>query len=348
MKFPGVAFFLFGAGERRKLLYKAGVLYDLFTGELVRQWDRVAGEIEPSEYRVEIRCRRGDKVRIVEDEQGVHIERDGRRETLTSGTVRLPRFEGHPNAPLLRRLNHEILVNIVHHKPLPNLLVYSKPWYRDAAMLLMCLQKTGNLDRVRPWVLGLREPFDRNNAGQQEPDNLGQALYMLSLVSDASHPLVRTILDIVPRFVRDKHLAGMSDFAPHPVYQTKWLKFGLRALRLPDAYVIPPVYDSYSALFWMDYKREHVEGKGFAADENYPYLAWAEAHFRQAPPPLPLNETQYPLTWEANASQADYARMKVLSPDYVAARLAAPHTWHAAEMFLYYWNKGAGGALLYA
>jgi hypothetical protein len=34
--------------------------------------------------------------------------------------------------------------------------------------------------------------------------------------------------------------------------------------------------------------------------------------------------------------------MKVLSPEYTRLKLAAPHTWHAAEMFLLL-NQCAGG-----
>ena len=38
-RLPPVAFFLFGMGERRKLVYRAGVLRDARTGEEVRRWD---------------------------------------------------------------------------------------------------------------------------------------------------------------------------------------------------------------------------------------------------------------------------------------------------------------------
>jgi len=35
------------------------------------------------------------------------------------------------------------------------------------------------------------------------------------------------------------------------------------------------------------------------------------------------------------ANQADYAAPAVLDRAYLEAKLAAPHTWHAAEVFLY-------------
>jgi hypothetical protein len=41
------------------------------------------------------------------------------------------------------------------------------------------------------------------------------------------------------------------------------------------------------------------------------------------------------LTWERHASQARYEGMARIHPEYVRSSLAAPHTWHAAEAFLY-------------
>jgi hypothetical protein len=201
----------------------------------------------------------------------------------------------------------------------------------------MCLEKTGNLHLVGKWINGLREPFDRNNAGHCEPDNLGEALYMISLVSDAQHPAVDAILRAIPQFHRDKHIVGITDGAPHPVYQTKWLKYGLRALGLDNPYEIPGVYDSYSALFWMDYRPEHVEGAHFSekSRELYPYLGWAEDHFYHCAPQVSWSEGEYPVTWEASASEARYAGMEIISKEFVERRIAAPHTWHAAEMLLY-------------
>ena len=42
-----------------------------------------------------------------------------------------------------------------------------------------------------------------------------------------------------------------------------------------------------------------------------------------------------PLTWEAEASQADYSGIGSLCDEYERRKVAAPHTWHAAEAFLY-------------
>ncbi|MEN9938153.1 MAG: hypothetical protein RLZZ387_4732 [Chloroflexota bacterium] len=326
---------LFGAGERRKLLYRRGALVDALSGAEVAAWEPTSERIDPSEMSVTL-VTRGGVVRIAEDETGVWVS-DGRsRHILATGAVQLPRFNGHPHAARLRALHHELLTNIYDGQPLPNLLVYERPWYRGAAMVAMCLARTGNLELIAPWVQSLEEPYDRNNAGVEEPDNLGQALYLISLVSDAEHPLVPRVLEAAAACAQGGHLTGQSNFAPHPVYQTKWMKYGLSQLALPDPYTIPRVPDSYSALIWWAYTDEHVPGPRFdqLTVARYPYLGWAEAHFhREAPPAHPADRR--PLTWEAEASQADYNAMTRVGHTYAERRVCAPHTWHAAEMFLY-------------
>lgn len=333
-------FALLGMGPRRKLLYRDGELLDALTGQLLRSWPVAAEEHEPDEYRVRLRLRDGAEVLIWEDAQALWLTEAGQTEVLSEGEVRLPRFEGHPHAGLLRRLHHEMLVNLVQGAPLPNLFVYSKPWYRDAAMVAMCLEQTGNLNLIAPWVAGLCEPYDRNNAGHCEPDNLGQVLYLIGLCGPADHPLVPVVLEEAQRRRQGDHLTGLTDGAEHPVYQTKWLKYGLRALGLEDRWQVPEVYDAYSALFWMDYRQQHAPGPRFSTRscELYPYLGWAECHFHGETRETP--DQAWPLTWEAEASEADYPGMALIGEEYVRARVCVPHTWHAAEMFLYFWGRG--------
>jgi hypothetical protein len=335
-------FYLFGMGHRRKLLYRRGELLDALTGEVLRKWEVAEERIDSDEYCVELTLRDGGVVRMVEDEEAAWLEEGGERQCLSAAPVRLPCFKEHPHAPLLRGLHQELLVSIVDGAPTPNLLVYPKPWMRDGAMVAICLERTGNLPLIDQWVMSLRDPFDRNNAGIEEPDNLGQALYLVSLIADRAHPMVETALERVEEFRRGTYIVGLTDGAEHPVYQTKWLKHGLRALGLDDPYVVPAVFDAYSALFWMDFRDQHVAGPPFDASsgERYPYLAWAEAHFHGAPAPMHLISETYPHTWEAEASQADYLRMGLVSEEHARQGIAAPHTWHAAEVFLCLLERG--------
>ena len=84
----------------------------------------------------------------------------------------------------------------------------------------------------------------------------------------------------------------------------------------------------------MDFRSDHVIGRDADDRDRYPYLGWACDHFYHTRR-SPIGNRDYPLTWEQRASQADYEGMRVVSPQYVSQRLATPHTWHAAEVFLY-------------
>ena len=337
---PGEPFFLFGMGLRPKLLYRSGALMLARSGALIRRWDVAEEVIVPPAYAIQLPTRTGDVVRIMEDEQGVWIEEAGKHEVLpgTTKRVHLPDFDKYAYPQVMRVLHQELLFNVTTNGPVPNLFVYDKPWYRDGAMMAMALKRTGNVDCLRDWVLSLHEPYDRNNAGETEANNLGQALFLISLVSDKAHPLVSRVLAEVPKLERRedgaKFIAGRSDFSEHPAYQTKWLKLGLRELGLPDNYTVPRMPDSYSALFWIGYKETYQPGKDADDRQDYPYLGWACDHFHSAKK-SPISDRDYPLTWEIRASQANYAGMKVIDPVFVEQKTAAPHTWHAAEIFLY-------------
>ena len=336
---PDVKFFLFGMGARTKLLYRDGILFDAKSGRELQRWKVRKEIIVPPDYAVSLETEDGAAITLREDSEAVWVEQGGQRTAVegTKSPVKLPDFAGKKFPRVLRVLHQELLVNIVEAGPLPNFFVYEKPWYRDGAMVALALKETGHLDLLKPWILGLREPFDRNNKGETEADNLGQALFLISLVADKHHPLVAKVLAEVPRFEKSdatgKYILGRSDFADHPVYQTKWLKYGLRALGLPDSYVIPKVADSYGALFWMDYRDQHIAGKDSDDRGRYPYLGWACDHFHGRKK-SPLSNRDYPLTWEEHASEARYDGLKLISPALVKKRLSPPHTWHAAEAFL--------------
>ena len=336
---PDVKFFLFGMDARAKLLYRDGILFDARSGRELQRW-KVRREISvPSDYTVSLETEDGGSVTLREDSEAVWMEQGGQRTALegTRSAVKLPDFAGKKFPRVLRVLHQELLVNIVEAGPVPNFFVYEKPWYRDGAMVALALKETGNLDLLKPWILGLREPFDRNNKGETEADNLGQALFLISLVADKNHPLVPKVLAEIPRFEKTdatgKYILGRSDFSDHPVYQTKWLKDGLRALGLPDPYIVPKVADSYGALFWMDDREQHVAGKDSDDRGPNPYLGWACDHFHGTKK-SPLSDRDYPLTWEARASEARYAGLKLIAPILAEKRISPPHTWHAAEAFL--------------
>jgi hypothetical protein len=338
-RMPAIRFFLFGMGDRLKMIYKNGTLLNAVTGDTIGKWKVQHEVIYPSEYAVSITTPDNYRVLIYENEDGVFIREGKRVSALSRSRLSLPRFAGKKWAPVLRVLHHEVLINIINGKPVPNFFVYTKPWYRDAALMGMVLKETRNLGVVRDWIMNIRDPFDRNNHGISEADNPGEVLFLVSLVSDSTHPVVRTVMDSSMMFIKKSngktYLEGKTDYSLHPVYQTKWMKYGLKALGMKDSFDIPIVYDNYSSLFWWDYKSSHVAGKQFNEQEskNYPYLVWAEDHFFGEKKGFVSDQT-YPLTWEAFASDAHYPGMKMVDEQLVTDKMSIPHTWHAAEMFL--------------
>lgn len=339
---PDNRFFLFGMGNRRKLILEDGVLRDPFTKQILHRWKCREVMIVPSDYLVQIITTDNRTMQIREDEDAVWLVAPEGRPKAIDGTVlklSLPSFDQNPYSSVLKVLHHEVLINVLHGKPLPNYFVYRKPWYRDAAYMAMVLKSTGNIAQISGWINSLRDPFDRNNKGHSEPDNLGQVLYLVSLVSNQEHPVVKMVLDSVKMFNRSSgdslYIEGSTDYALHPVYQTKWIKFGLRSLGIADPYTIPSLYDSYSSLFWIDYKDHHVKGVAFdsLSAARYPYLTWAEDHFSSEQKGF-VGNLDYPLSWEEMASEADYAGMNIIDKGLSAGKLSYPHTWHASEMFL--------------
>jgi hypothetical protein len=71
--------------------------------------------------------------------------------------------------------------------------------------------------------------------------------------------------------------------------------------------------------------------------EKYPYLGWACDNFHGTRC-SPISNKDYPLTWEIEASQANYNGMAVIDEKYLSEKNASPHTWHASEVFLYLMN----------
>ncbi len=235
-------FFIFGQGHRRKFLYKQGRLVDLLSGASLFDINASSEVIDAPAYTVSLQSGRRERITIREDESSIILKRDSYSEILDDSPVSLPSFRDHPYKHLLRILHHEILINIVDGQPLPNFLVYDKPWYRDGAMMAMVLEMTGNLDLLRGWIHFLEDPFDHNNAGHSEPDNLGQLLYLISLTGDgASHPLIPRILEEARKVTQNGHLTGLTDGRQHPIYQTKWMKFGLESIGIAGQFPHPRV-----------------------------------------------------------------------------------------------------------
>ena len=330
---PEKKFFLFGMGDREKYIYKNRSLIRYSDNKIIYAWNDCTEEFIYDRYTVIIKKNNGRRVVLTENEEGFFID----KVCLTASKINLPTFEEYKYPQRLRILLHEVLINIIDGKPVPNYFVYDKPWYRDSAMMGMVLKATNNLHLIKDWILSITDLYDQNNAGNCEPDNLGQLLYLISLVSDKNHPMVQKAIDEAKRITENGLLTGLTDFNNHQIYSTLWLKFALKELKIDVDFInIPIEFDDYTRMFWMD--RDGIERDTEYKNEYnwlYPYLWWAVKHFENEPIDEDYLELTYPMSWEKEASQAKYDNIRQLSNIYADNKFSAPHTWHASEMFLY-------------
>ena len=342
---PEKQFFIFGMGSRDKLIYKeGGTLTKFDTSEALYSFDVMEEKFLFDRYKVEISTKDGKIYHLYENSYGVYLENvtDKCVECLTSSDyVNLPDFEDCKYPKQLRILHHEILVSFLGDNPVPNIYVYKKPWYRDGAMMALCLEKTKNLHLMRNWALSVTELYDRNNKGNCEPDNLGQLAFVLSYFVDKNYPLVEEIVKEADRISENGLLTGLTDYSHHEIYATLWLKLAYERLNIDTSSIkIPKGFDSYARMFWMD-KNDVETNTPYDNQycENYPYLSWAVYHFNNDEVDEKLLEIKYPMSWEICASEAIYPNIASLSQNFADNKCASPHSWHAAEMFMYLIEK---------
>jgi hypothetical protein len=342
-------FYIFGMGNREKFIYKAGgELISFPTNETIYKFDVKREKFLFDRYMVVIWTNDEKIYLISEDSWGAYIydikdaqpPYEGRKLVkilTTSEYINLPDFEDTEYPEQLRILHGEILVSFNGILPVPNIYTYKKPWYRDGAMMAMVLEKTKNLHLIRPWALSVREPYDKNNKGNCEPDNLGQLAFVLSYFVDKNYPLIAEIYNEAERIAKNGLLTGLTDYGHHEIYSTLWLKLAFDRLGIRADYIdIPMEYDRYARMFWMDKRGVEVDNPfDNEYDVKYPYLTWATYHFNGDEIPKELLKIQYPMSWEIEASEANYELIAPLSEKYSKNKCSAPHSWHAAEMFLY-------------
>ena len=330
-------YYVFGMGLRDKYilsgqensctltLWKKGGEEIIYSDLVIRTED-----IDFANYTVEGTLQ-GSSFSLYENEEGIFFSQNGEIAALSEGVhINIPTFEGYSNRLNMRRIFNELMVNILPEGPTPNFYEYGNIWYRDAALVAMALEKTGNLAQIEGWLKSIDTMYDNSRDPEiDETDNLGQVLYLQSLLpqGERNQELIEDIIAEAARIAAETeskdHMGGITDFDLHPVYQTRWLKFGLERLGLFEEsakYVIPDVYDSYAALCWFDGYGDIGSdiGELVWAKENdiyYPYLRVAKHHFYQILDPIEY--TTYPYTYEAEKKL---------------------HSWHAAELLLYLYD----------
>ena len=342
-------FFLFGMGNRDKFIYKDYKLTSIENHTIISFVDEaISDSIIPDEYRIKIRTKNG-VIQIIEDENAVWFIKDGSRKRLSKKTchLNLPTFDEFKYGKVLRVLHHELLFNIRDSRIYPNIFVYHAPFYRDAFMAALCLERTKNTHLIISWLQNICSIYDMQNR-EPEADNLGELLYLLSFIPKdyntvLRHNLLKEIYDKALKKDNYLYIKGHTDGADNAEYQTQILKMALKKNDLEDQFTNPPPQEvgAYYNLCWFTQGSDHIRNlsqlyRDFRfnyEDSPFPYLQWARAHYYNDYK-APFNMQRYPLSWEKRGGSAHFEGMHIISDKAVEERISYPHVWTAAEMFL--------------
>ncbi len=328
-------FYYFGMGNRRKIIYENGVLKDAFSGKVIKSWKVKYDLIVPNEYQVIIKTEDGEYVRILENKKGVWFEENGKKQ-LISGTdieLELYGFQDQDYENIKKVLYQEILMNVKDGKVYPNILAYDQVWYRDMAFAGLVFKNTNNLSLIKDYIANMDQIYDMQNHGEKEPDNLGQVLFLQSLISNPNQSLIEEVKEEAERISEDGYIKGTTDGAKLYDYQNSWYLYGINALN-ETTDISYEGDDGYtSTIWWYD---TNSDGKQMKNENliHYPYLAWAQYH-KNHKGDLYIGGSLYPLSYEQNASMAQYDNMKYLNESFRISKLTPTHTWSAAEMLLF-------------
>lgn len=331
---PNNNFYLFGMGNRKKILFKENKLIDIETENNIKEFNIKDYLIIPNEYTVLIKDKDGKFQKIYENEEGVFIETQNEK-ILVNGTginINLYTFEKQKYQNIKKVLYNEILFNIKDDKIIPNIFVYDSPWYRDAAMACMVLKQTNNTDLIKNWVDSITNIYDKQNNNEKEPDNLGELLYIISTQKNKNYKLINKIQKEAENIANDKnYLYGQTDFSNQFKYQNMWYELGIKSLGMEFKFNYNNLNDNYSNLAWWNNKNAMVINNS----KDYPYLSWANFHANNKQSEVFVNNKLYPLSYEKNASQANYKKLNIINDEFSKNKISPTHVWTASEMLLF-------------
>lgn len=336
-------YYYFGLGNRKKYLYKPNKIIDIETKKEIITFKEKEHMIVPNLYTVIIETIDGDFIKIEENEDGIFYIVNDKKKILdgTKKHINLYDFSDQKYRNIKKVLYGEILFNIKDSVIYPNVIVYDKPWYRDAAIASMVLKYTNNTDLIKNWVSNISDIYDLQNAGIKEADNLGELLYILSTQEDINYELVNKIQEEANQIASSNedgyYIKGQTDFGNMYLYQNLWYKLGMESIgrEYPfDLSIIPE--DRYALMaWWSDYQT--IDTNAIESVE-YPYLTYASRHKLNSGK-IVMNINLYPLSWEINASQAKYNNYEGIDNLMKNDKTSPIHTWAASELLLWLLNE---------
>ena len=256
---------------------------------------------------------------------------------LDDKKVNLYDFSNQKYQNIKKELYGELLFNIKNEVIYPNIIVYEKPWYRDAALTCMVLKQTNNTDLIDEWVNNITDIYDLQNANVKEPDNLGELLFILSTQENKNEELIDRIeeeAEMIATSNKDGYyLYGQTDFGNQYLYQNLWYKLGIESVGREFKFDLSNIpEDSYSKMaWWSDYRvNDRIDNN---PSEDYPYLSYAEYH-KTKKESIPINISIYPMSWEKNASEAKYENYDTIDEIMHYENISQLHSWSTSELLL--------------
>lgn len=332
-------YYYFGLGNRKKYLYITNKIIDIESKKEIIKFKEKNHIVIPNIYTVIIETLDGDYIKIEENEDGLFYIFNG-KEKLIDGTkehIDLFDFANQKYSNIKKELYGEILFNIKDSKIYPNVIVYNKPWYRDAAMASMVLKYTNNTNLIKDWVNNITEVYDMQNKGIKEPDNLGELLFILSTQKNINKDLVNKIESDAKKLASQNkegyYIHGKTDFGNMYLYQNLWYKLGSKSIGRDNPFELEKISeDEYARLAWWD--DYHVKNKNGIFSIQYPYLTYATRH-KLNHGKIIMNTELYPLSWEMKASQANYDNYLGIDNFMARDKISPVHTWAASELLLW-------------
>lgn len=338
----GGSFFIFGMGTREKYVFRetADGTYELVRySDNAKVYDKLkCVGIFPDIYTV-VAEKENREIIIYEDENGIYLKDSDITAPLDESVkINIPDFSGSEYKRELKILFNEIAVNITKDGVSPNFMAYEGSWYRDAAMMAMALDRTGNAGMMSDWISSITEIYDMQN-GVPEGDNLGQLLYLQSLTDKPNQELIEAVLTEA-RSLQDADgaLGGgrTTDGEQHRAYQTRWLKFGMESLGMDSSEFIIPQdeQDDYAEMMWFDgYGTQGCPEKTEETWNRWPYIYYAKCHMYGQQIDF-TDKLSYPISKEYQPSMANFSKLSAANSRLAENKVVAPHGWTAAELLL--------------
>ena len=121
-------YYYFGLGNRKKLVYTVDCLKDAKTGHILYQFDPKEYIIVPNEYAILMETVKGDFIKLYEDNEGVHYNKNGKDKIIDGTAVKIDLydFKNEECSHIKKVLYGEILFNMKNNSLYNNVFVSKK------------------------------------------------------------------------------------------------------------------------------------------------------------------------------------------------------------------------------